>query len=191
MFGLLNNQRTQQLEKIAQLFLKDIQYLILDEILIQNLSQMTSFPYYIKEIMIEDLNGSLDERLIPLSEQELCLKIPQSVPSDIKQLLIAKGVARWVLQLYQDHLNKPNTEDYLYGSDWTHTQNDEIHYLALCLLMPETVFKTVIEEIALNRTNHRVDLERLSDHFKVSEQAIIQRGISLNLFSRSHCPSTK
>lgn len=191
MFGLLNNDRTCQLELIAQTFLKDVQHSKLNETLIYSLPELNKFNSRIKKISIEDLNGSLDERLTPISEDGLELKIPQSVPTDIQQVLIAKGVARWVLQHYQSHLNKPNMEDYLYGSDWTHTQNDEIHYLALCLLMPKDLFKEAVETIGINQTNQRVDLDSLRNHFKLSEQAIIQRGMSLELFKRNHKSSTR
>ena len=175
MFGLLNNERTTQLEQISQTFLNDVQQSKLNETLIQSLPELTGFNSRIKHISIEDLNGSLDERLVPLTEEDLELKIPQSVPTDIQHVLIAKGVARWVLQHYQAHLNKSNSEDYLYGSDWTHTQNDEIHYLALCLLMPKSLFKEAVETIGVNKVNQRVDLDALRNHFNLSEQAIIQQ----------------
>lgn len=186
MFGLLNHQETKQLEHIAQLILHETNFPYLNESFIQHLPQMTSFPYQIGDISFEDLNGSLDEHLVPLSDNTLGLKIPQSVPKETKQLLIAKGIARWVLQLYQTHLSPEKSEDYLYGSDWTHKQNDEIHYLALCLLMPEPLFKTITEEVALSRPHQRVNLEALTTYFQLPEQAIIQRGVSLHLFTKNH-----
>lgn len=191
MFGLLTNQRTEQLEQIAQLFLNETQQTQLNEAFIQTLPKIEGVPYRIHQISFEDLNGSLDEHFVPAETGDLCLKIPQSVPEDVKNLLIAKGVARWVLQLYQSHLNKPTTEDYLYGSDWTHTQNDEIRFLALCLLMPEKLFKEAVEQVALNHNTHHIRLDRLKEQFNVSEQAIVQRGISLGLFKYNRQVSCK
>lgn len=186
MFGLLNNEQASKIEQLAEKLLNELGAEKLDHTLVEELCSTDGF---LKEVVFEDLNGSLDEQVV--EEDGLILKIPKSVPLDVRNLLIARGIARILLNSYQDELGKKRSEDYLYGSDWTHTQNDEIKFLALCLIMPQSVFKDIMENKAVNKENGRVSIDALKRYFNIPEQSIIQRGMSLNMFTSSRQISSK
>lgn len=190
MFGLLNEQETTKLEKMAQFFLEKCGSSRLDAQLTQALlTENKEFP--LSKIVFEEFSGSLDERLIKNDEGEYTLVISETVPTDVRNLLIAKGIARIVLEKHQELLGKDKKEDYLYGSDWTHTQNDEIKFLALCLIMPKDIFKDALETIALNQKTGRVSAAELKDYFQIPERAVIQRGMSLKMFTAARQISSK
>lgn len=191
MFGLLNQEDASKIESLAQLFLEKNGYERLDADLTQNLLLKESEDFSLSQIIFEDFSGSLDEKIIDKGENHLALVISKTLPSDVQNLSIAKGISRLVLEKYQEFLNKDKKEDYLYGSDWTHTQNDEIRFLALCLIMPKDIFKNVLETIALNTETGRVSIEELKNYFQIPEQAIIQRGMSLNMFTATRQVSSK
>lgn len=189
-FGLLTDVEMEKIEELAEWFLREEKGTRLDDALLERIISSDESLISLKKIAVKPFSGSLDEHLTREGVGYV-LSVSDTIPHLRRRLLVAKGVARLILSKYQLELGKEKEEDYIFGTDWTHRQNDEINFMALCLMMPKSAFQKVVEEKALNHLNGRVNIEQLAQEFNVSEQNATQRGLSLGMFTASRQVSSK